>query len=204
MSCNGAMRAREGVIVMLLAPAPNWAEQVVAWTSIVGSAFAFVAVVVAAVAARAAFGTNAQQAQQLKLLEEDAVRDQASKVAAWVRPGESDDDSPGQARVHVHEYLMINASSLPIFEVEILDERESGKPFYWEVGMLEPRDEPQRVGVLRMNEAEPRRHGPVSVIFLDSNGRRWTRDRSGLLTVTSERALETLVKSERPPADDSG
>lgn len=114
---------------------------------------------------------------------EDARRAQAARISAWVETHRSQDGGLGIA-FHVH-----NASDMPIYDVELPLPVPSGEPPVAEfVGLVPPGQtvlRPAPTEWLR-SYTEPE---PVQVEFLDSAGRRWTRDEQGtLMRADSDRA----------------
>jgi hypothetical protein len=108
---------------------------------------------------------------------EDERRNQAARISAWVelyrRP-----DGTKELAFHIH-----NASDMPIYEVELpvpMPDNEERSEF---VGLVPPGQtirRPAPVEWLR-SYVEPE---PVQIEFLDSAGRRWTRDEQGSLSRT--------------------
>ncbi|MFC7278573.1 hypothetical protein ACFQS1_31730 [Paractinoplanes rhizophilus] len=109
---------------------------------------------------------------------EDERRAQAERISAWVELIRTVDGGR-QVAFHVH-----NASDMPIYEVELPIparlEEDAGSEF---VGLVPPGRTIQRSAPadwLR-TYVEPE---PVQIEFLDSAGRRWSRDEQGSLSRT--------------------
>ncbi len=108
---------------------------------------------------------------------EDERRNQAARISAWVEATRS----PTGAReiaFHIH-----NASDMPIYEVELPLPAASGEEQTEFVGLVPPGQtvrRPAPADWLR-TYVEPE---PVQIEFLDSAGRRWTRDEQGRLAHT--------------------
>ena len=109
---------------------------------------------------------------------EDERRAQAERISAWVELIRRADGSR-ELTFHIH-----NASAMPIYEVELplpaRDDEEPGSEF---VGLVPPGQTIQRPAPtdwLR-SYVEPE---PVQIEFLDSAGRRWSRDEQGALSRT--------------------
>ncbi len=107
---------------------------------------------------------------------EDERRSQAARISAWVELIRKIDGGRELA-FHIH-----NASDMPIYEVELPmpphGHEEPGSEF---IGLVPPGRTVQRsapTGWLRTH-VEPE---PVQIEFLDSAGRRWSRDEQGSLT----------------------
>jgi hypothetical protein len=106
---------------------------------------------------------------------EDERRTQAARISAWVeayrRP-----DGTRELAFHIH-----NASDMPIYEVELPMPEPSNEENIAEfVGLVPPGQTIRRAAPpdwLR-TYVEPE---PVQIEFLDSAGRRWTRDEQGAL-----------------------
>ena len=106
---------------------------------------------------------------------EDERRSQAARISAWVELHHRPDGSRELA-FHIH-----NASDMPIYDVELPlpgpDGQERPAEF---VGLVPPGQTIRRAAPadwLR-SYVEPE---PVQIEFLDSAGRRWTRDEQGSL-----------------------
>jgi hypothetical protein len=106
---------------------------------------------------------------------EDERRAQAARISAWVELVRKIDGSRELA-FHIH-----NASAMPIYEVELplpaRGHEEQGAEF---VGLVPPGQTVKRPAPpewLR-SYVEPE---PVQIEFLDSAGRRWSRDEQGTL-----------------------
>ncbi|MEU4220822.1 hypothetical protein [Actinoplanes sp. NPDC026623] len=109
---------------------------------------------------------------------EDERRAQAARISAWVELTRKVDGSRNLA-FHIH-----NASDMPIYDVELpmpaRDDEEPGSEF---VGLVPPGQTIQRAAPpdwLR-TYVDPE---PVQIEFLDSAGRRWSRDEQGSLCPT--------------------
>jgi hypothetical protein len=106
---------------------------------------------------------------------EDDRRAQAARISAWIelyrRP-----DGAKELAFHIH-----NASDMPIYEVELpLPTPTQGEVTSEFVGLVPPGRTIRRTAPadwLR-SYVEPE---PVQIEFLDSAGRRWTRDEQGTL-----------------------
>jgi hypothetical protein len=109
---------------------------------------------------------------------EDERRAQAERISAWVELIRKADGGRELA-FHIH-----NASAMPIYEVELpLPARGDEEPGSEFVGLVPPGRTIQRAAPadwLR-TYVEPE---PVQIEFLDSAGRRWSRDEQGSLSRT--------------------
>ncbi|MCU7731167.1 hypothetical protein ODJ79_46285 [Actinoplanes sp. KI2] len=109
---------------------------------------------------------------------EDERRAQAARISAWVELVRKVDGGRELA-FHIH-----NASDMPIYEVELpLPARGDEEPGAEFVGLVPPGRTVQRSAPpdwLR-TYVEPE---PVQIEFLDSSGRRWSRDEQGSLSRT--------------------
>lgn len=107
---------------------------------------------------------------------DDERRAQAERISAWVEITRKVDGSRELA-FHIH-----NASAMPIYEVELpLPARGDDDPGSEFVGLVPPGQTVQRPAPsdwLR-TYVEPE---PVQIEFLDSAGRRWSRDEQGTLS----------------------
>ncbi|MFI6073926.1 hypothetical protein ACIA5C_20365 [Actinoplanes sp. NPDC051343] len=109
---------------------------------------------------------------------EDERRSQAERISAWVELTHSL-EGRRELAFHIH-----NASAMPIYEVELplpaRDGEESRSEF---VGLVPPGRTVQRPapGEWLRTYVEPE---PVQIEFLDSAGRRWSRDEQGALSRT--------------------
>lgn len=109
-------------------------------------------------------------------LAEEARRDQAIKVSAWIEASRSPSGAP-ELFFHVH-----NASQMPIYEVSVrnpvADGEEAEEAEF--IGLVPPgqtiRRPAPRDWLATYHSPEP-----VEIEFLDSGGRRWTRDEQGTL-----------------------
>lgn len=106
---------------------------------------------------------------------EDQLKSQAARISAWV---EAYRNAAGGREVAFHIH---NASDMPIYEVELpLPGQNDGQDAEF-IGLVPPGQtirRPAPADWLR-SFAEPE---PVQIEFLDSAGRRWTRDEQGTLT----------------------
>jgi hypothetical protein len=106
-------------------------------------------------------------------------RAQAERISAWVELIRKLDGGRELA-FHIH-----NASDMPIYEVELpLPAREGEQESSEFIGLVPPGQTVQRSAPtdwLR-TYVEPE---PVQIEFLDSAGRRWSRDEQGSLSRTS-------------------
>jgi hypothetical protein len=109
---------------------------------------------------------------------EDARRVQAERISAWVEMFRKA-DGDRELAFHIH-----NASDMPIYEVELpmpaYGEEEQRSEF---IGLVPPGRTVQRPAPadwLR-TYVEPE---PIQIEFLDSSGRRWSRDEQGALSRT--------------------
>ncbi len=108
---------------------------------------------------------------------EDERRNQAARISAWVEVYRKPDGGRELA-FHIH-----NASDMPIYEVELPLPTASDEEQTEFVGLVPPGQTIRRPAPpewLR-SYVEPE---PVQIEFLDSAGRRWTRDEQGKLTRT--------------------
>ncbi|BCJ50425.1 hypothetical protein Asp14428_19000 [Actinoplanes sp. NBRC 14428] len=109
---------------------------------------------------------------------EDERRAQAERISAWVELTRKVDGSRDLA-FHIH-----NASDMPIYEVELpMPARDGEEPGSEFIGLVPPGRTVQRTAPsdwLR-TYVEPE---PVQIEFLDSAGRRWSRDEQGSLSRT--------------------
>lgn len=107
---------------------------------------------------------------------DDVRRAQAERISAWVEAYRRADGTRELA-FHIH-----NASDMPIYEVELpLPTRSDEEGAVEFVGLVPPGQTVKRPAPpewLR-TYVEPE---PVQIEFLDSAGRRWTRDEQGSLT----------------------
>lgn len=106
---------------------------------------------------------------------EDDRRAQAARISAWIEVHRKPEGTRELA-FHIH-----NASDMPIYEVELplptRSKEESTSEF---IGLVPPGQtirRPAPADWLR-SYVEPE---PVQIEFLDSAGRRWTRDEQGAL-----------------------
>lgn len=116
---------------------------------------------------------------------EDERRAQASRISAWIEAYRKPDGSR-EVAFHIH-----NASDMPIYEVELplpgLSQDEPAEEF---IGLVPPGQTIRRLAPAgwRRSYIEPE---PVQIEFLDSAGRRWTRDEQGALTPGSRETSHT-------------
>ncbi|HEY6794244.1 MAG TPA: hypothetical protein VI248_06140 [Kineosporiaceae bacterium] len=107
---------------------------------------------------------------------EDARRDQAVKVSAWIEAART----PSGGRelfFHVH-----NASRMPIYEVSVRNPvTEGDEPEEAEFIGLVPPGQTIRRPAPKEWLATYHSPEPVEIEFLDSSGHRWTRDEQGTL-----------------------
>ena len=107
---------------------------------------------------------------------EDERRAQAARISAWVEMIRRVDGSR-EVAFHIH-----NASAMPIYEVELPIPAQEGDEVGAEfVGLVPPGQtvtRPAPADWLR-SYVEPE---PVQIEFLDSAGRRWSRDEQGALS----------------------
>ena len=107
---------------------------------------------------------------------EDERRAQAARISAWVEIIRKVDGSRELA-FHIH-----NASAMPIYEVELpLPARRDEEPGAEFVGLVPPGQTVKRPAPATWlrSYVEPE---PVQIEFLDSAGRRWSRDEQGALS----------------------
>ena len=109
---------------------------------------------------------------------EDERRAQAERISAWIELTRKLDGNRELA-FHIH-----NASAMPIYDVELpLPARGDEEPGSEFVGLVPPGQTIRRAAPadwLR-TYVEPE---PVQIEFLDSAGRRWSRDEQGSLSRT--------------------
>ncbi|HET6483515.1 MAG TPA: hypothetical protein VFG35_26230 [Actinoplanes sp.] len=107
---------------------------------------------------------------------EDARRAQAERISAWVELTRKPDGGRELA-FHIH-----NASAMPIYEVELpLPARENEESSSEFIGLVPPGSTVQRPAPpdWMRTYVEPE---PVQIEFLDSGGRRWSRDEQGAIS----------------------
>ncbi|MFG1610743.1 hypothetical protein [Actinoplanes sp. NPDC049265] len=107
---------------------------------------------------------------------DDERRSQAERISAWIELTRKLDGGRELA-FHIH-----NASAMPIYEVELpLPSRGDQKPDSEFVGLVPPGQTIQRSAPAEWlrSYVEPE---PVQIEFLDSAGRRWSRDEQGALS----------------------
>lgn len=162
---------------------------------------AMLALTAAAWAARSAHRTDATQAEQLELAHRHSLRQQASHVAAWLIEGQSE---PGVWSQHLY---FLNASKMPVFDVEFsaLGNTDGA---WLHLYILEPRNEPELLGVLdgedlpRVNlDPRPAEHADrivraqsLHLKYTDAEGNRWSRDRSGTLSLIREAGTDEEIQ----------
>ena len=106
---------------------------------------------------------------------EDERRSQAARISAWVEVYRKPDGTR-EIAFHIH-----NASDMPIYEVELPLPTPTNEERSEFVGLVPPGQtirRPAPADWLR-SYVDPE---PVQIEFLDSAGRRWTRDEQGTLT----------------------
>lgn len=106
---------------------------------------------------------------------EDEHRAQAARISAWIEVHRKPDGTKELA-FHIH-----NASDMPIYEVELpLPAPSQKEPTSEFVGLVPPGQTIRRPAPAEWLRSyiEPE---PVQIEFLDSAGRRWTRDEQGSL-----------------------
>jgi hypothetical protein len=106
---------------------------------------------------------------------EDERRAQAARISAWIEMGRKVDGTRELA-FHIH-----NASDMPIYDVELPLPTRTEEEFAAEfVGLVPPGQTIRRAAPAEWlrSYVEPE---PVQIEFLDSAGRRWTRDEQGAL-----------------------
>lgn len=110
---------------------------------------------------------------------EDERRAQGAKISAWVEVYRKADGSR-EIAFHIH-----NASDMPIYEVELPLPGPAGDSEQTEfIGLVPPGQTIRRAAPsdwLR-SYTDPE---PVQIEFLDSSGRRWERNESGVLSPSS-------------------
>jgi hypothetical protein len=107
---------------------------------------------------------------------EDERRAQASRISAWVEAYRRTDGTR-EIALHIH-----NASDMPIYEVELPQPTPSpDEPAEEFIGLVPPGQTIRRRASAEWLRSyiEPE---PVPIEFLDSAGRRWSRDEQGTLT----------------------
>ncbi|MFC3738839.1 hypothetical protein [Paractinoplanes deccanensis] len=107
---------------------------------------------------------------------EEERRAQAERISAWVEIVRTPEGGR-EVSFHVH-----NASPMPIYEVELpLPAHEDEEPASEFVGLVPPGRTVQRPAPAEWLRSyiEPE---PVQIEFLDSAGRRWSRDEQGALS----------------------
>ncbi len=106
---------------------------------------------------------------------EDERRAQAARISAWVEAYRKPDGTRELA-FHIH-----NASDMPIYEVELPSpEPDKGDQPGEFIGLVPPGQTVRRPAPTEWMRSyiEPE---PIEIEFLDSAGRRWTRDEQGAL-----------------------
>ncbi|MDR6321984.1 hypothetical protein [Actinoplanes couchii] len=107
---------------------------------------------------------------------EEERRAQAERISAWIELINKRDGTR-DLTFHIH-----NASPMPIYEVELpLPARGDEEPHVEFVGLVPPGQTIQRPAPTEWlrTYVEPE---PVQIEFLDSAGRRWSRDEQGTLS----------------------
>jgi hypothetical protein len=117
---------------------------------------------------------------------EDERRGQAARISAWVEAYRKPDGTRELA-FHIH-----NASDMPIYEVELPmpDSEGDGRDVEF-IGLVPPGQtirRPAPAAWLR-SYVDPE---PVEIEFLDSAGRRWTRNEQGSLASAPESSPNPL------------
>jgi hypothetical protein len=110
---------------------------------------------------------------------EDERRAQAARISAWVEVYRKP-DGMRELAFHIH-----NASDMPIYEVELPLPAPDGEEHPAEfIGLVPPGQTIRRPAPSEWlrSYVEPE---PVQIEFLDSAGRRWTRDEQGALARAS-------------------
>lgn len=105
-------------------------------------------------------------------------RAQAEQISAWVELTQKQDGNR-VLELHIH-----NASAMPIYEAELpLPARDGEEPRSEFVGLVPPGRTVQRPAPAEWlrSYSQPE---PVQIEFLDSAGRRWSRDEQGALSRT--------------------
>jgi len=114
--------------------------------------------------------------QREAALAEDARRGQAVMVSAWIEVARVAGGAP-ELFFHVH-----NASQMPIYEVSVRNAIvDAGEPEEAEFIGLVPPGQTIRRPAPKEWLASYHSPEPVEIEFLDSSGRRWTRDEQGAL-----------------------
>jgi hypothetical protein len=111
---------------------------------------------------------------------DDERRAQAARVSAWVEIIRNVDGTRELA-FHIH-----NASGMPIYEVELPLPAPRGEEQATEfVGLVPPGQTVKRPAPAEWlrSYVEPE---PIQIEFLDSAGRRWSRDEQGALSRTDD------------------
>ncbi|WP_125793069.1 hypothetical protein [Amycolatopsis sp. WAC 01376] len=114
------------------------AEWFSAWASGASAVVAVIALCIASVAAMATIETNRNQSEQLRRLEETNLREQASKMAAWIYfSGKNSLARSQEVRYH-------NAGPLPVYDVTLTFFAE-GKRAIIQYPTLDPTNAPERL-----------------------------------------------------------
>jgi hypothetical protein len=106
---------------------------------------------------------------------EEEHRAQAAQISAWIE-AQRRPDGTREVAFHVH-----NASDMPIYEVALpLPAPAQQEPTEEFIGLVPPGQTIRRAAPAEWQRSylEPE---PVQIEFLDSAGRRWTRDEQGTL-----------------------
>ncbi|WP_117209489.1 hypothetical protein [Allorhizocola rhizosphaerae] len=108
---------------------------------------------------------------------EDERRAQAARISAWVEAYRKPDGGR-EIAFHIH-----NASDMPIYEVEVPLPTASNEEQSEFIGLVPPGQTVRRAAPTEWlrSYVDPE---PVQIEFLDSAGRRWTRDEQGKLART--------------------
>ncbi|HEY8474309.1 MAG TPA: hypothetical protein VIL37_16970 [Natronosporangium sp.] len=122
---------------------------------------------------------------------EEERRAQASQISAWVEAYRRADGTR-EVAFHIH-----NASDMPIYEVALpLPEpthQEQSEEF---IGLVPPGQTIRRTAPAEWQRAY-REPEPVQIEFLDSAGRRWTRDEQGTLLPGSDHSAAVSQSGPR-------
>jgi hypothetical protein len=122
---------------------------------------------------------------------EEDRRAQASQISAWIEAYRRGDGTR-EVAFHIH-----NASDMPIYEVELPlpapAEQEQSEEF---IGLVPPGQTIRRTAPAEWQRSyiEPE---PVQIEFLDSAGRRWTRDEQGTLVRGSDESAPATQPGSR-------
>lgn len=154
---------------------PDWASVVVDGVAAVGTVGAFTV----------GFVLLRREHRREEARAEDECRSQANKVSAWV---EAQRTAQGGREVL---FFVHNASDRPIYEVSLPtpDEGDDEAEF---IGLVPPGQTIQRPAP-REWLATYYAPEPVEIEFVDSSGRKWTRNEQGFLTTTGDGATSTRL-----------